>query len=71
MELITLKTFNNELDAYLFSQFLSNHNIQSYMFNQFISTIYPIFNNTVGGIEVKINIKDIEKANVVIELYKQ
>lgn len=41
MELITLKIFNNEIDASNCSSFLESRGIESFIFNSF--TIYPVF----------------------------
>lgn len=69
MELITLKIFNNEIDASICSSFLESKGIESFIFNSFSSTIYPVFNNTIGGVELKVKKEDVETAIEILEEY--
>lgn len=69
MELITLKNFNNEIDASICSSFLESKGIENFVFNNFSSTIYPVFNNTIGGVELKVKKEDVETAIAILEEY--
>lgn len=61
MELVTLKIFNTEAEAFILISLLESHNIEAYIFNNITSTVYPIFNNTIGGVEVKVKKEDFDE----------
>lgn len=71
MELLTLKTFNTESEAWLVASFLEFHKVPCFINNNFISTVYPVFNNTIGGTELKIRREDLERALVLLEKYER
>ena len=58
----TIRTYMTEVEAHLDLTFLESHQITAYLFNSNSSTIYPIFNGTIGGIELKVNEVDFSKA---------
>ncbi|MHA6697739.1 hypothetical protein [Chryseobacterium sp. A301] len=71
MELLTLKTYNTESEAWLVASFLEFHQVPCFINNNFISTVYPVFNSTIGGTELKIRREDLEKALVLLEEYER
>ena len=66
MDLITIKTFDNSIDAHILMAKFESEGIQSYLFDENIVTIYPLYNFTVGGIKLKINETDLEKAKIIL-----
>ncbi|WP_298426586.1 DUF2007 domain-containing protein [uncultured Kordia sp.] len=66
MNLITLKTFDNFIDAHLLKSKLKSENIDSFLYDENIVTLDPVMSNTFGGIKLKINEFDFEKANEII-----
>lgn len=60
--LITIKTYSTEAEAFLDLSYLESFNIKAFIFNANASTIYPIFNSTIGGIELKVEEEFYQKA---------
>ncbi|GHE67721.1 putative signal transducing protein [Roseivirga thermotolerans] len=67
MELITIKTFDNSIEAHMVKSKLESENIICFLFDENIVGLNPLYNVTVGGIKLKISKSDIEKATEVIE----
>jgi len=65
MSLITLKTFDNSIDAHLLKSKLESEGIVCYLFDEHTVTMYPFYNVTVGGIKLKINEMDLEMAKEI------
>ena len=66
MELITLKTFDNSIDAHILKARLENEGIDCYLFDENIVSLNPLYNITVGGIKLKINEINLSKAQEII-----
>ena len=66
MNLITIKTFDNTVDAHILKARLENEAIVCYLFDENIVSINPLYNITVGGIKLKINEIDKSKALEII-----
>ncbi|WP_339886691.1 DUF2007 domain-containing protein [uncultured Flavobacterium sp.] len=66
MELITIKTFDNAIDAHLLKLKLESESIPCYLFDENMVSINPLYNVTVGGIKLKINAFDKEKVIQII-----
>ena len=66
MKQITLKVFNNSIEAHLLKSKLANIGVSSTLLNEHSSTLYPINNNSNGGIRMQINESDKEMALLVI-----
>ena len=67
MELITLKIFNTEIEAELLKIFLETNNIETYVFGNILANTYNLFNNTSGGVQLKVSENDFGKANELME----
>lgn len=67
MEFITLKTFDNPIDAHILKSKLESEGIISFLFDENIVGINPLFSIAVGGIKLKINRSDYEKANSILD----
>ena len=68
MSLITLKTFDNSFEAHLLKSQLENEGIQCFIFDENMVSLNPLFNVTVGGIKLKINDADFDKASEILKL---
>lgn len=66
MELVTLKTFENAIDAHLLRSRLSAEGITSFIFDENIMTLNPLFNMTVGGIKLKVPGVHFERAHEIL-----
>jgi DNA-directed RNA polymerase subunit RPC12/RpoP len=61
MERVTVKTFDTSVNAHLFRIELENEGIESFIYDEETITMDPLLSNAIGGIKVKINVKDIER----------
>ncbi len=68
MGLITIMTFDNSIDTHLLKSKLESEGITCYIFDENMVSLYPLYNITVGGIKLKINESDYDKANEILEL---
>lgn len=66
MNLITIKIFNTESEAFIYKNALENEGIVCFLFHTHTSSIYPIFNYSSGGIELKVSCEDAAKAESII-----
>jgi DNA-directed RNA polymerase subunit RPC12/RpoP len=67
LELVTIKTFDNSIQAHILKTKLESENIMCFLFDENIVSLNPLYNITVGGIKLKINVSDIDKATEIIE----
>jgi len=67
LELVTIKTFDNSIEAHLVRSKLESENIMCFLFDENIVGLNPLFNIAVGGIKLKINKLDVNKATLIIE----
>ena len=61
LERVTVKTFDTSVNAHLFRIELENEGIVSFIYDEETITMDPLLSNAIGGIKVKINVKDIER----------
>lgn len=66
MELVTLKIFNTEVEAEMLKIFLETNDIRAYVFGNILANTYNLFNNTSGGVQLKVSEKDFEKAQELL-----
>lgn len=66
MGLITVKTFDNTIDAYLLKSKLESKKIICYLFDEHTIGVNPLYNVTIGGIKLKINEEDTEKVKQIL-----
>ncbi|MGB2153690.1 MAG: putative signal transducing protein [Flavobacteriaceae bacterium] len=67
MELVTVRTFDNSIQAHLLKSKLESEGITCYLFDENIVGLNPLYNITVGGIKLKINKFDMDKASLIIQ----
>lgn len=67
MGLVTIKTFDNSIEAHMMKAKLESENIMCFLFDENIVGLNPLYNIAVGGIKLKINKSDIKKATEIIE----
>ena len=71
MSLITIKTFDNSIDTHLMKSKLESEGIVCYIFDENMVTYNPIYNIAFGGIKLKINEQDLNKASNIIKLINE
>lgn len=66
IKLVTLRTFDNPIDAHMVRSLLESNEITCCLFDEYISTLRPMYNILIGGIKLKIRSSDIEQAQQVL-----
>ncbi|HCQ30035.1 MAG TPA: DUF2007 domain-containing protein [Flavobacteriales bacterium] len=67
MELITIKTFDNPIDAHVMKSKLESEGVKCFLFDENVVGLNPVYNIAVGGIKLKILESDLEKAVSIID----
>lgn len=67
MKLITIQTFDNPIDMHLLKSKLESEEIHCFIFDEHTVAINPLISQGVGGIKLKIDEKDKEKAFIILE----
>ncbi len=71
MKLVTVRTFDNTIDAHLLKAKLESEAINCFLFDENITALYPLYNISIGGIKLKVNENDVELASAIINDYDQ
>ncbi len=66
MNLITIKTFNDGISSHIVKARLESEGIQCFVYDENIVTLNPLYNIAVGGVKLKINEEDRERALTVL-----
>lgn len=67
MTLITIKTFENAVDAHILRTKLESEGIECFIFDENTVSLNPLYNVAVGGVKLKIDEKDLDKARKIYE----
>lgn len=67
--LITIRSFENPIDAHLLKTKLEDEGIPCVVFDENMITLNPLFNVSVGGIKLKVHEHDIDRAMEVTKEY--
>jgi DNA-directed RNA polymerase subunit RPC12/RpoP len=67
MSFVTVKTFDNAIDAHLLRSKLESEGIECFLFDENTVSINPLFNIAVDGIKLKIHEKDVEKTKRILK----
>ncbi len=59
--IITVKKFNDPQEAELFKIELESIGVKAYLANEGVIAMNPLYTNAIGGIEVNVHVKDIDK----------
>ena len=69
---MTLKIFNTEIEAEMLKAYLETNGIEAFVFGNILANTYNLFNNTSGGVQLKVSENDFEKANeLMTEFYNK
>ena len=66
MNQITLKTFDNSIDAHILMARLESEDIECFLIGDTINSIYPSLDFTSNGVKLKIFERDYDKAIKII-----
>ena len=67
MKLITVQTFDNPIDMHLLKSKLESEGIHCFIFDEHTVAINPIMSQGVGGIKLKIDEKDKDRACTILQ----
>lgn len=69
---MTLRIFNTEVEAELLKAYLETNGIEAFVFGNILANTYNLFNNTSGGVQLKVSENDFGKANeLMTEFYNK
>ena len=71
MNLVTLRVYTTETEAEIFRIFLENNGIAGFIFNANSAVLYPMFNNTIVGVQLKVREDDFENAEKLLHEFYQ
>ena len=71
MELVTIRTFNNSIEAHLVKTRLESEGILSFLFDENMVSLNPFYNSALGGIKLKINKLDVQRVEEILSESKQ
>ena len=66
MNLITIKTYDNAIGAHILQARLEDEGITTHIHDENIVTLDPLLNVAVGGIKIRVDEPDVEKALKII-----
>jgi rubredoxin len=67
IKLITLRTFDNSINAHITKTRLEAEGVECVLFDELINTLNPLYNVTVGGIKLQIKDSDLDKAELIMK----
>lgn len=66
MQLITIKTFEQPVEAHLYLNILETEGMDAVLFDEHTVGLNPLYNLTLGGIKLKVREEDVERALQII-----
>ena len=66
MTLVTVKTFDNSMDAHLLKSRIESEGIRCFLFDDETVTINPLFSQAIGGIKIKVNQRDLSVVKEIL-----
>lgn len=69
MSLITIKTFDNAIEAHIMKSKFVHENINCYLCDEHLMTINPLYNIAIGGIKLQVEPQDYGKAIAILDHY--
>lgn len=67
MELVTVRSFDNPIEAHLARTRLESEGIEGVLFDENIIGLNPVYNVAVGGIKAKVMKEDHEQASQLLK----
>ena len=71
MPLITFQTFDNAIDAHQLKNKLESEGILGFLFDEHTVTMNPLYSYTVGGVKLKIDKEDLQRAQELMAQVEQ
>lgn len=70
MKLIIIKIFDNAFEAHILKGKLESEGIESFLFDEYTVSVNPMFNQTIGGIKLKVKSEDYDDTLEIIKSSK-
>lgn len=67
MSLVTIRTFDNPLEAHLFRTVLENEGVSCEVFDEIMVGLNPLNNITLGGVKLKVTEDQLEQALSILQ----
>ncbi|MCK5782771.1 MAG: DUF2007 domain-containing protein [Flavobacteriales bacterium] len=64
--LITFRVFDNIIDAHIIGAKLESEGIECYYIGENMTSLYPVFNSAVAGVQLQIKHEDLINAQAVL-----
>lgn len=71
MQTTVLQSFDNYFSANIILTKLENEGIRCYLIDELSSTIYPALSNSILGIKLSVDSRQVERAKSLLEKYHQ
>lgn len=68
MSLITVKTFNNVMDAHMAKAKLELEGVECCLFDEHLASVNPLLMQTIGGVKLKVDDSKLEQAAVILNI---
>jgi len=69
VEYITIRTFENPLDAHLLKTKLESEGIACLLMDDYMMSLIPLYNLTLGGVKLKVQESDSSRAQDILAEY--
>jgi rubredoxin len=66
MKMITIKVFDNPIDAHILKSKLESEGIHCYVFDENIVSLNLLYSNAIGGVRLRVSEDDEQLANEII-----
>jgi predicted RNA-binding Zn-ribbon protein involved in translation (DUF1610 family) len=70
LKLVTLRTFSDSIAAHLLKTRLESEGIECYLVNEHISNLHPFYNQAVGGVQLQVQLEDVNAAKSLLEAWE-
>lgn len=67
MDFVILKSFTNYMDAHLMLTRMKDEGVNCWLKNENTSTIMPLLNNAIGGIQLMVHRNELQKASYILK----
>ncbi|MEX1191165.1 MAG: DUF2007 domain-containing protein [Brumimicrobium sp.] len=67
MAFVTVKTFDNNMDAQMLKSRIESEGIKCFLFDEETVTINPLFAQAIGGIKLKVLQEDVPKVREILK----
>ncbi|PHR49761.1 MAG: hypothetical protein COA32_01105 [Fluviicola sp.] len=67
MTFVTIKTFDNNMDAHMLKSRIESEGIKCFLFDEETVTINPLYAQAIGGIKLKVHQEDVSAVRKILK----